>query len=67
MYKHELLKRISALEKKIQGRDEQISMLIAKNNAEKLRLSKMRLSLESKLSDEALQQAKARPKSPKMA
>lgn len=65
MYKQELLKRISALESKIKGRDEQISALIAKNNAEKLRLNKMRLSLESKLSDEALQRAKSRPKSPK--
>lgn len=65
MYTHELASRISSLEKKIKNRDEYISQLIKKNNEEKQKLSKMKLSLESKISEQELCRAKLRPKSPK--
>lgn len=65
MYKDEILRRIASLEEKIKSRDELIATLIEKNNSEKLRLSQLRLKLEAKISEEALQRAKARPKSPK--
>lgn len=65
MYNHELKERIRALENKIKKRDEYIAEMIAKNNSDKLRLSKLKLSLEKKIADEAFQRAKARPKSPK--
>lgn len=65
MYPQELRKRIADLEEKIKNRDAMIANLIEKNNSEKLRLEKMKLNLQAKISEGQLQRAKVRPKSPK--
>lgn len=65
MYTQELKKRIAHLEEKVKNRDAMIASLIEKNNAEKLRLERLKLSLHAKISEEKLQRAKARPNSPK--
>nr|DAP10830.1 MAG TPA: hypothetical protein [Caudoviricetes sp.] len=65
MYINEIRKRISDLEKKIENRDAQIASMIEKNNHDKLRLSKLKLLLDAKISEEKFRFAKERPKSPK--
>lgn len=65
MYKREMEARIAKLKEKIKNRDEQIASMIAANNADKLRLERLKLSLEAKISEEELNRAKAKPNSPK--
>lgn len=51
--------QIANLEEKIKARDAAIQNLIDKNNKGKLRLEKLKLSLQAKISEERLQRAKA--------
>lgn len=67
MYVDELRKRISVLEQKIKNRDVSIATMIEKNNHDKLRLNKLKLSLETKISELEFQKAKSKPNSPKNA
>lgn len=65
MYIEEIKGKIAKLEEKIKSRNDFISSLIDKNNQDKLRLERLKLNLQAKVSEERLNLAKARPKSPK--